>query len=146
MRTQDANHEELKPVIRKAFDDIDDGLTPPDFNKLWDAARIKSTVREKQTTGKLPLFIYGLVRPVPAFVVIACMVLVIAYITATDDVEMENQKLEEFLANNEYHSTLGPKSTWYGETDSLLDISVLKYERQYLTFANYNPVSMEIRE
>ncbi|MCZ6525412.1 MAG: hypothetical protein O6928_02470 [Gammaproteobacteria bacterium] len=146
MDIHDENHEDLKPVIRKVFVDIDDGLTPPAFDKLWNAARIKSIAREKRATGRLPLFIYGLARPLPAFIVIACLVLVIAFITATDDVEMENQKLEEFLANNEYHSTLGPKSTWYGETDSLLDISVLKYERQYLTFANYNPVSMEIRE
>ena len=146
MRTQDGHHEELKPVIRMAFTNIEDGLIPPDFNKLWDAARIKSTARRKQTTDKSPLSIYVLVRPMPAFIVIACLVLVIAYITATDDVEMESQKLEEFLASNEYHNTLDPESIWYGETDSLLDIPVLKYERQYLTFANYNPISMEIRE
>jgi hypothetical protein len=40
---------------------------------------------------------------------------------------------------------LDPNKPWYGPTDDLLQVGVLKYEYQWMTYANYDPITMEIR-
>ena len=115
---------------------MDARIVPTDFDEDWRAALKRRRGRRAGVPGPLAAGC----RPAAALLIILAVILVTARFQSggpADDPAPRNRLAAP--------APFDPNRSWYGPTDDLLQVNVLWYESQWVTFADYNPVTMEMR-
>ena len=143
MNPQDEEHYPGKTEVNAAFKCIEAGLACPDFDHAWNDAQKLAAAGARPSPARVSTGIFT--GPRAGYAAATCLLLIAAaglYYATLSDVESRQRP---YVVDN-YDRLSEQEPAWYSETDLLLDIPVLSYENRYLTFASYNPSTMEIIE
>lgn len=128
----------VEQAVKKALKDLDTQQCSPQFIRNWRMAELKV---ERINTVKTW-------RYVPAYALSVVTIAVFAYIffMSTKTELPEPILLSEFHAPSEQLEIINPGNYWHAPSDALLRVDTLAYQDKFITFANYDPITMEIRE
>jgi hypothetical protein len=143
---KDIDEDLIKDKVRKAYRGVDDRFTPSRFALDWECASGRMGQFPEYNTSRnlADLFntrlltggMYGL-----SVTVVVLIVLSLMFINRQPvEVPVPGQAEDQVVS-----IALDPNNAWYMPTDDLLRVDVLKYEYQWVMFARYDPITMEIR-
>jgi hypothetical protein len=136
----------IKEKLKQAYSCVDGKTTPSSFDQDWECAlRGMGQVRKADSASEylglidvklLSGGIYGF-----SMTVVCLLVLSVFLLTR----QPTQEQVREGTDTQNINVALDPNIAWYMPTDDLLQVDVLRYEYQWVTFASYDPITMEIR-
>jgi|TARA_B110000263_G_C14969797_1_gene356494 hypothetical protein len=135
----------LSRQIRQTLRQVDELIVSSDFERDWEIASQRLVTRKGLSENSYVRWFHRIFRPrlLPATLAIG---LLIGLVIMLSGQYPEQEKSYELYAPRQVNIIpLDPNKPWYGPTDDLLQVGVLKYEYQWMTYANYDPITMEIR-
>lgn len=135
-------------ILKDTYKKIDESIEPNRFNVDWEHARyvVNQRVDNKTRSGK---FFRVKNTMIPASALSVLMVVVASIFIF--GLQKENAGLgsmgdEDVTPQNpQVIVPIDPNQPWYAPTDELLQLSVLSYQSQWITYTQYDPITMEIR-
>lgn len=122
----------LAARVAAALAGRDGDVSAPEFDSLWREAQRRCSVQ--RTPVHRPMHGYAL----------AAGLAVTAFLFL-----LSTGSLQDRYTGNETlppHAEPDPESIWNTPTDALLHVDSMQYNREYIRFATYDPITMEIRE
>ena len=144
----DKTEQMLRKQIKHVLHRIDALVEPSDFNQDWEIASQsvkKLSTRYIKDENRFNIWLRGIMRPKPVLASLVIGLLIGSLVVLTVQHKNQEESFETNATRQGYSTTLNPNKPWYGPTDDLLQISVLRYEYQWVTFVNYDPITMEIK-
>lgn len=141
-----------KKLINEAIAQIDDQIVPSDFNDDWQAAMQSVHRSSKETVSGKKIVNFpiknifrsnvGLVSVTAGLLagVLVIMLNVEPFSNAPD-----TSNIQPNVQTTGVTTAYDPNKIWHSPTDDLMQINVLKYQNQWVTFATYDPITMEIK-
>lgn len=124
--------------LREALDLVEEGILAPGFEELWQEAQHRC---RNQPAGT---WLTRSWRPRSHALALTASLAVAAVLFFLSTSRLQERYTGEtaILPQGE----LVNMTSWQAPTDSLLYVDSMRYNREYLTLATYDPVTMEIRE
>lgn len=147
MKSGPDDKSDIELMVKIALRDLDSYTRSSRFQDDWTIAkqRRKGMIDRENQQG-----IKGIIPGVPVFpwwrslAAAGVLILVLVIIPTRLDrngpslpVELVEQSVPEIIVD--------PNRPWTSPTDDLLRVEIRRYETQYVKFANYDPITMEIR-
>jgi hypothetical protein len=135
----------LSRQIRHTLHQVDERIVPSDFDQEWEIASHQLVTRKGLVENGYVRWLHRILRPklIPAMLAIGLLIGLVVMLSGRFH---EQEKSYDLYTPPQVNiMALDPNKPWYGPTDDLLQVSVLKYEYQWITYANYDPITMEIR-
>jgi hypothetical protein len=132
-----------KNMLVDLYEMIDKNIEASHFDDDWCQAK-KTITHEKLNVAEKKIDV-RMLRP--AFMMIFILAVSVLFISMTgqtpyvEEVKPENTVMQE----SQVILPINPNQPWYAPTDQLLQVSALNYQNQWVTFTEYNPITMEIR-
>ena len=127
---------------------IDARIIATDFLQDWQFA-MHAANRATATRDRIRVMSGQLVRkiftPIGATGVLLMLFSIGVSTILLNKTEIQQQGITEPAGSLASTVTLDPNRPWYGPTDDLLRVAVLQYERQWPTYAIYDPLTLEIK-
>ena len=122
----------LAARVAAALAGRDRDLSVPAFDPLWREAQRRCAVRSAPVHRHVRGYALAAGLAVAAFL----------FLLSTGSLQ------ERYIRNATLppHAVPDPDSIWNAPTDALLRVDSMRYNREYIRFATYDPITMEIRE
>jgi hypothetical protein len=137
----------LTRETRRAFRSIDDRIASPPFAALWREAQRRAAPGPETLAARASRWLRPLAaKPAAALALtVMCALLAAWLLRSPAPVAVRPQGELAALPRAPLLERDEAALPWYTPTDALLDVQVLRIERQFVTFASYDPIHMEIR-
>jgi hypothetical protein len=135
-------------LIRAVLARVDERIVPADFDDTWMTAVRANAFKPAGSRGVHILDALRRGAAWPRAILIGMtaglMILVLAAVLNNGYVEKTEPAAGTEISRANI-TPLDPNLPWYGPTDDLLRVGVLRYETQLVTFSTYDPITMEIK-
>jgi hypothetical protein len=135
----------LSKQISHTLHQVDEKIVSSDFDQDWELASHQLTAQKGSAENSYVGWFHRILRPrlMPATLGIGLLTGVVIMFSGQYH---EQEKTYDLYTPSQVNIiALDPNKPWYGPTDDLLQVSVLTYEYQWMTYTNYDPITMEIR-
>tara|TARA_B100000315_G_C14220174_1_gene426086 strand:- start:86 stop:526 length:441 start_codon:yes stop_codon:yes gene_type:complete len=140
----------LNTILRRTFSEIDEGIHPCDFREMFhNANNVVEQDIEYKDRDRLKIIVKSFLSNIRKHqTAYASLIIIFVFLGTVNNWTSTN--LEESVSLDRETEQLPPVNqptpVWNGTTDELMQIQLLEYQKQYITFASYNPITMEITQ